>query len=148
MHGERDLICGLIMPTLRKLAARELHVHLTEVDLRWGVPEPAMRSSLALRICLEQAASCDIFTLLLGERYGWVPKQALIDGLPPKLRSLILRFYKPGMSITEMEYRVALSTSLNVMNQVTGAKRAKNLNFAEAQKRRIFAFLRDPASVE
>ncbi|GAA53848.1 telomerase protein component 1 [Clonorchis sinensis] len=107
MHAERDLLCGLVIPNIRQFAARELRVHVNEVDLRWGVPEPATRSSQSLQMCLEQAYSADIFILLVGERYGWVPKSALVNSLPKPILRQLNKFYTPGMSITEMEYRLA-----------------------------------------
>ncbi|VDP96275.1 unnamed protein product [Trichobilharzia regenti] len=68
MYGERDLICGVLVPALREKVAVPLRVHLNEIDLRWGVPEMTTYSSHALQICLEQAAASDIFVLLLGDR--------------------------------------------------------------------------------
>ncbi|VDO97397.1 unnamed protein product [Schistosoma mattheei] len=68
MHAERDLLCGILVPALRRNVALGLRVHLNEIDLRWGVPEPATYNSQALQICLEQAAASDIFGLLLGDR--------------------------------------------------------------------------------
>lgn len=69
MHAERDLICGLVIPSVRRYAAHQLRVHVSEIDLRWGVPEPATRNPKALQTCLEQAAAADLFILLVGERY-------------------------------------------------------------------------------
>ncbi|KAF6778822.1 hypothetical protein AHF37_01244 [Paragonimus kellicotti] len=77
MHAERDLICGTILPSVRAYAARELRVHVNEVDLRWGVPEPVTRSPLALQMCLEQVVNTDILVLLVGNRE--IPETYITD---------------------------------------------------------------------
>ncbi|OON17840.1 WD domain, G-beta repeat protein, partial [Opisthorchis viverrini] len=140
MHAERDLLCGLVIPNIRQFAARELRVHVNEVDLRWGVPEPATRSSQSLQMCLEQAYSADIFILLVGERYGWVPKSALVNSLPKPILRQLNKFYTPGMSITEMEYRLAKRSA---EQHVPVHVRRNYPNRAhEAVTQRIHAFIR------
>ncbi|CAL8093119.1 unnamed protein product [Calicophoron daubneyi] len=146
MHAERDIICGLLLPSLREYATRELHVHLTEIDLRWGVPEEATQSSQALQMCLEQAAHSDLFILLVGNRYGWRPKSSLINSLPKRILKDLERFYSAGMSVTEMEYNMAKLAAKRRISSYE--KRFGTMSEQESIKQRIFAFIRDPESLK
>ncbi|KAH8877567.1 Telomerase protein component 1 [Schistosoma japonicum] len=146
MHAERDLLCGMLVPALRTNVALDLRVHLNEIDLRWGIPEPATFNSQALQICLEQAAACDIFILLLGNRYGFIPDEAQVKALPEPLFSEVCKFYKPGMSMTEMEYHMAKQSA---MSKVPIRERRLNMMSShEAIRLRICVFIRDPKSID
>ncbi|KAH9282634.1 Telomerase protein component 1 [Echinococcus granulosus] len=130
MYGERDLISGLIFPALRKqLSHLDYPVLLNEIDLRWGVPEVFSQSGESLRLCLEKVVTSDYLILLVGERYGWVPSEEVVQALPPKLLGQVLKIYKAGMSITEMEARLFIQQNW---------KKRKNL----------LCFLRDSACLE
>ncbi|KAL5110044.1 Telomerase protein component 1 [Taenia crassiceps] len=130
MYGERDLISGLIFPALRKqLSHLDYPVLLNEIDLRWGVPEVFSQTGESLRMCLEKVVTSDYLILLLGERYGWAPSEEVIQALPPKLFGQVMKIYKKGMSITEMEARLFIQQNWN---------RRKNL----------FCFLRDSNCLE
>ncbi|THD19930.1 Telomerase protein component 1 [Fasciola hepatica] len=145
MHAERDLICGLLVPALRQYAAQTLRVHLLDVDLRWGVPESSTRSSQALEMCLDQAVKADLFVLLLGNRYGWSPDRALVNTLPGRLYQMLTKFYVLGMSITEMEYNMA---KLAIQSGVPAKEKRLGPDAErEALRNRVFAFVRDPASL-
>ncbi|KAF8561060.1 hypothetical protein P879_10343, partial [Paragonimus westermani] len=145
MHAERDLICGTILPSLRAYAARELRVHVNEVDLRWGVPEPVTRSPLALQMCLEQAANTDILVLLVGNRYGWVPKRGQINSLPTPVLNHLNKFYISGMSVTEMEYHTVKQAILRRVPAHLRRSSSREVN--EALRQHVFAFIRDPAAL-
>uniref|UniRef100_A0A183ATE6 DUF4062 domain-containing protein n=1 Tax=Echinostoma caproni TaxID=27848 RepID=A0A183ATE6_9TREM len=146
MHAERDLICGLVIPSLRQYAAQELRVHVLDIDLRWGVPESSTRSSQALEMCLEYASKADLLILLLGNRYGWSPKQALLNTLPDGFHQTLAKFYEPGMSITEIEYNMAKYAA---RSRVPPEKKRLGPDAErEALRSRVFAFTRDPASLE
>ncbi|VDM16938.1 unnamed protein product [Hydatigera taeniaeformis] len=107
MYGERDLISGLVFPGLRKQLSRlDYPVLLNEIDLRWGVPEVFSQTGESLRMCLEKVVTSDYLILLLGERYGWTPSEEVVQALPPKLLGQVMKIYKKGMSITEMEARL------------------------------------------
>ncbi|CAH8517975.1 unnamed protein product [Heterobilharzia americana] len=77
-------------------------------------------------ICLEQAAASDIFVLLLGDRYGWVPNDDQIQNLPKPLLTEVSKFYKRG-PLRE--------------------RRHGTISFQEAVRRRICVFIRDSKSV-
>ncbi|CAH8545133.1 unnamed protein product [Schistosoma haematobium] len=147
MHAERDLLCGILVPALRRNVALGLRVHLNEIDLRWGVPEPATYNSQALQICLEQAAASDIFVLLLGDRYGCIPDEAEVMLLPESLLSEVCKFYKPGMSMTEMEYHMARQAAISKV-PIHERRQQNTISFHEAIRLRICVFIRDSASIE
>ncbi len=73
MHAERDYLVRFVFPELKE-KCRKLHVHLIDVDLRWGVTEKEAQEGKALDICLDEIDSCRPYFLgLLGQRYGHVP---------------------------------------------------------------------------
>ncbi|CAH8571778.1 unnamed protein product [Schistosoma rodhaini] len=147
MHAERDLLCGILVPALRRNVALGLRVHLNEIDLRWGVPEPVTYNSQALQICLEQAAASDIFVLLLGDRYGCIPDETEVMALPESLLSEVCKFYKPGMSMTEMEYHMARQAAISKV-PIHERRQQNTISFHEAIRLRICVFIRDSASIE
>ncbi|VDK33555.1 unnamed protein product [Taenia asiatica] len=130
MYGERDLISGLIFPALRKqLSHLDYPVLLNEIDLRWGVPEVFSQTGESLRMCLEKVVTSDYLILLLGERYGWTPSEEVVQALPPKLLGQVMKIYKKGMSITEMEARLFIQQNWN-------------------KRKSFFCFLRDSTCLE
>jgi hypothetical protein len=75
MQEERDVLMKFVFPQLRKLC-EERGVTFTEVDLRWGITEEQSQRGEVLPICLAEVENCRPFFIgLLGERYGWVPRQ-------------------------------------------------------------------------
>ncbi len=99
MHEEREELVKRVFPELRKLC-EERGVSFAEIDLRWGITEEQAEHGGVLPICLREIERCRPFFIgLLGERYGWVPKQ-----IPDELveRHDWLTPYK-GRSVTEME---------------------------------------------
>jgi WD40 repeat protein len=73
MHAERDHLVRIVFPELKE-RCRKMHVHVIDVDLRWGVTETDAEHGKALDICLDEIDSCRPYFLgLLGHRYGWIP---------------------------------------------------------------------------
>jgi len=73
MHAERDHLVRVVFPELKERCGRR-HVHLVDVDLRWGVTEEQAVGGGALDICLDEIDSCRPYFLgLLGHRYGYIP---------------------------------------------------------------------------
>jgi WD40 repeat protein len=99
MHAERDYLVKVAFPALReKLAAHALH--LVDIDLRWGITADEAEHDRALDLCLQQIDECrPFFVGILGERYGWVPRQFSGDALTQYgwVQS------HTGKSITELE---------------------------------------------
>jgi len=99
MHEEREELIKRVFPQLRRLCEAR-GVAWSEVDLRWGVTDEQKAEGAVLPICLAEIdRSRPYFIGLLGQRYGWIPKevpQGLADQMPwvAALR---------GTSVTEME---------------------------------------------
>ncbi|MCX6250813.1 MAG: DUF4062 domain-containing protein [Bacteroidetes bacterium] len=76
MQAERDHIVRFVFPQMREELLKR-HIHLVDVDLRWGVTS----EQDALEVCKEIVDECrPRFLCILGGRYGWVP--------PGKARSI------------------------------------------------------------
>ena len=74
MHRERDHLVRVVFPELKE-RCRTRHVHLVDVDLRWGVTEADAEHGKALDICLDEIDGCRPYFLgILGHRYGFVPE--------------------------------------------------------------------------
>lgn len=85
MYAEREELVKYTFPELRR-RCRERSVEFVDVDLRWGVTEEQSERGEVLPICLAEIERCHPYFIgLLGERYGWVPKdidQRIIDDQP------------------------------------------------------------------
>ena len=69
MQAERDQLVRFVFPRLREQLI-QYHIHLVEVDLRWGVTSDQDASE----VCREIIDECrPRFLCMLGGRYGWVP---------------------------------------------------------------------------
>jgi nephrocystin-3 len=105
---ERDLLIRQVFPELRR-RCRERQVELVDVDLRWGITEEQSRSGETLPICLQEIDRCRpsvavFFIGLIGERYGWIPKEC--DYARTTLEDPKLAWIKEhigGKSMTELE---------------------------------------------
>ena len=53
MHAERDHLVRFVFPELKE-RCRKIHVHLIDVDLRWGVTEKDAQEGKALEIYLDE----------------------------------------------------------------------------------------------
>lgn len=105
MMDEREHLMKIIFPELRR-RCKARFVELTEVDLRWGIPEEVSKEGRVIEICLNEIdKSRPYFIGILGNRYGWVPsveeyqKQKLVLEQYPWAKEDI----EQGLSITEME---------------------------------------------
>jgi nephrocystin-3 len=101
MQAERDLLIKKAFPQLRKLC-EERGVIWTEVDLRWGITTEQASEGKVLPFCLAEIQRCrPYFIGLLGERYGWVPKE---NEIPEDLLD-IQPWLKENLdhSVTELE---------------------------------------------
>ncbi|KAH3757178.1 telomerase protein component 1 [Pelomyxa schiedti] len=100
MHGERDMLTRKVFPELRDRCAKR-HIHLYEVDLRWGVTEHETQQDKGLELCLDEVQNCSPFFIgLVGNRYGWVPNEYTV---PDHERFDWVKSYPVGRSVTELE---------------------------------------------
>jgi tetratricopeptide (TPR) repeat protein len=75
MHEEREELIKRVFPQLRRVCETR-GVAWSEVDLRWGVTDEQKADGDVLPICLAEIdRSRPYFIGLLGQRYGWIPKQ-------------------------------------------------------------------------
>ena len=75
MREEREELIKRVFPQLRRLCEAR-GVAWSEVDLRWGVTDEQKAEGDVLPICLAEIdRSRPYFIGLLGQRYGWIPKE-------------------------------------------------------------------------
>jgi tetratricopeptide (TPR) repeat protein len=99
MYAEREELAKRVFPQLRDFCNGR-QVTLTEVDLRWGIPQEEVDAGKVLPICLTEVANCHpFFVCLIGERYG-----EILGEIPAELLQSEpwLKDY-PRKSITELE---------------------------------------------
>jgi len=106
MMEEREYLMKKTFPGLRSFC-KDRQVELTEIDLRWGIPEEEAQRGKVITTCLRQIDDCHPYFIgILGGRYGWIPdKEDLGDDIefndhyPWDAEEL----EKQALSITEME---------------------------------------------
>jgi nephrocystin-3 len=101
MQEERDELVKNVYPELKELCLKR-GVHLTFVDLRWGITDEQAELGRVIPLCLQEIDNCrPFFVGILGERYGWVPEELdpQLFGAYPWLRA------HGQISMTEMEIR-------------------------------------------
>jgi len=126
MHAERDHLVKLVFPELRERCAKR-HLHVVDVDLRWGVTQEQAEMGKALEVCLHEIDSCrPFFVGILGERYGYIPPQYEVSDEPAYDWA---RQMEPGHSITAMEIYHGVLNNPNM-------------------HRRAFFYFRDPSFKE
>uniref|UniRef100_A0A674IMT5 Telomerase associated protein 1 n=1 Tax=Terrapene triunguis TaxID=2587831 RepID=A0A674IMT5_9SAUR len=106
MQGERDVVLRAVLPALRARAAPH-RLALQEIDLRWGITEQEARQERQLELCLSEVARSQLFVGILGERYGYVPREY---SLPDAPQYEWVKSYPRGRSITELEVMQFLSS--------------------------------------
>ncbi len=98
MHAERDHLVKVVFPRLREWCELR-HLHLVDIDLRWGVTREEAENGKAIEICLKEIdESRPFFLCLLGERYGWVPSP-----LPSEEQYRFTSLARQGLSLTHLE---------------------------------------------
>lgn len=77
MHAERDHLTRVVLDSLRRQWLPK-GVDVVFVDLRWGITKDDSIRLGSTQLCLKEIDRCDIFIVLLGERYGWIPPPDVI----------------------------------------------------------------------
>eukprot|EP01124_Arcella_intermedia_P017266 TRINITY_DN24045_c0_g1_i1.p1 TRINITY_DN24045_c0_g1~~TRINITY_DN24045_c0_g1_i1.p1 ORF type:complete len:1296 (-),score=313.27 TRINITY_DN24045_c0_g1_i1:36-3923(-) len=75
MGPEREYLVKKVFPEISALYESK-GLRFTYVDMRWGISEEQSETGKTISICLNEIdASRPFFIGILGDRYGWVPKQ-------------------------------------------------------------------------
>ena len=72
MHAERDYLIKKVFPELEEWCEK-YKIHLSTIDLRWGVPEDAPQNSTIEKCLLNIDESRPFFLCFLAQRRGWIP---------------------------------------------------------------------------
>ena len=109
MYGERDIIQQKVVPAVN-IVAEQYGESIWCKDLRWGVDTtdlPARESSMkVLNVCLDEIdRSNPPFIILIGERYGWMPGNALIREQSQR-KNMQLEELEISVTALEIEYGV------------------------------------------
>lgn len=116
-HAERDYLVKFVFPELRQWCER-YRLHLTDIDLRWGVTVAQAESGKVIDLCLEQVdGSRPFFICMLGNRYGWVPERNDIPHETLSHYDQLLEPEKTGYSITHMEIHHAVLQPLSTADK-------------------------------
>ena len=112
-HAERDYLLREVFPELI-MWCRQRRIHLTYMDLRWGITETETNDGIFKSI-FERIDKCSPFYLcLLGQFRGWVPDfDNDISAETAERYSKIARM--EGMSATEMGIEYALARSRHLI---------------------------------
>ncbi len=106
MRVERDYLNKHVFPGLRKMC-QQRGVIFTEVDLQWGITEGQAEDGGAIEVCLDEINRCHPYFIgLLGERYGWSPKDSGLSSIPVRnddLKKQVREWSEAGESVTAME---------------------------------------------
>lgn len=114
MQEERNIIVHSVFPRLRKVFAERM-IDITEVDLRWGIPEEDSENSKILEICIGEVLRCTPFFVgIVGNRYGFIAPDDAISDLPPAYKKALGDDLPSGLSITELEMRAGVFVPNNV----------------------------------
>ena len=73
MHAERDYLIKKVFPELEEWCEKH-KIHLSNIDLRWGVPEDVSNNNSTIEKCLLNIdKSRPFFLCFLAQRRGWIP---------------------------------------------------------------------------
>ena len=151
MQGERDYLMKHTFPMLRKLAS-ERDVTLTEIDLRWGITEEESLSGKVVEICLREIEnSVPFFIGIIGNRYGWVPKEEELGENVTERYPEVKDYVNRQLSVTEMEMQFGVLERKEDMNayfyikEEEEGKEIDNLEMLERLKKAV-GYSRYPSS--
>lgn len=136
MQFERDLLQTYAIPTLNE-ALREYGERAYFGDLRWGVNTTDLDSEegsrKVLKVCLDQIDHCKPYMIVLvGERYGWIPAQELID------EACVLKGIEKirDVSVTELEIDYGALLNPEYEGRILFYFRSLNTDGMTAEERR------------
>lgn len=105
MQAERDILRDQVLARI-KMDAKKYGQSLELCDLRWGVNSFGLNESESamkvLQVCFNAIDKAKpYFIVLLGNRYGWIPPQEIVQDLLSSMHIVKSEFV--GKSVTEME---------------------------------------------
>lgn len=108
MEHERNILINEVFPSVREYCY-DRGITFSEIDLRIGVSEDESKEGRTLEICLEEIErSRPFFIGIVGERYGWRPKQEDQKIGNPRLKAHFGRWSQKDWSATAMEMMYAV----------------------------------------
>ncbi len=108
MQQERDRLHHDVFPRFKK-RCKERDVEFVPIDFRWGITDAQTQKGRTVGICLKEIQrSRPFFIGLLGERYGWSPKEKDIDLSDLDHFPFLKEDVQNGLSVTEIEFQFAL----------------------------------------
>ncbi len=108
MRAERDHLVKVVFPELREKLERH-RIHLMDIDLRWGVTREQAENNEVVEYCLDQVDACRPFFIgILGERWGWTPKE-IPENVLEKFPWIARRVEKSQNRVHESAHRSAES---------------------------------------
>ena len=111
MHAERDYLIKKVFPELEEWCEKH-KIHLSNIDLRWGVPEDVSNNNSTIEKCLLNIdKSRPFFLCFLAQRRGWIPDFNKDISEDTFKRYEQIKEYN-GLSATEMEIEHALLSPL------------------------------------
>jgi len=107
MQIERDLLKNIVKKDLEARFSNQ-GVSIEIIDLRWGVnvKEEQDFETQVLQVCMKEILECKPFFIsFLGERYGWIPEEKLIEKSCSFMTDDDYKMIceEKGISVTEME---------------------------------------------
>lgn len=114
MIQERNIIVYSVFPRLRQEFSTQM-INVTEVDLRWGIPEEDSENSKILEICIGEVLHCaPFFVGIVGQQYGTIVPMDIISNLPPAYKKALGENLPNDVSITELEMRAGVFVPNNI----------------------------------
>lgn len=123
MHAERDLVLEKVLPELKSEAGK-YGDNVDVIDLRWGVDTSTLEtdegSAKVLKVCMDEIDRSHPYMLIfLGERYGWIPKEELIEkAVESRKAKYITDDFEKSVTALEIEYGALSKQYGNIRNCV------------------------------
>ena len=112
MHAERDYLIKEVFPEL-KFWAEKRKIHLTDIDLRWGITEEESENKGTVGTCLRHIDKCrPFFICFIGQRIGWIPDFKHDINEETKNRYPSIQKLVNNKSLTEIEIEHAIFSPL------------------------------------
>ncbi len=140
MQAERDILHQRVFPRIRK-QLEQYGEDIEGLDLRWGVDTSNMSEEESgrhvVKICIDTIDRCKPYMIILiGERYGWIPDQKVVDEIQDERLS---ELYRENLSITQMEILYgALKEQDNLKHCIFCFRNSEVINSIPEEKRKFY----------